>query len=174
LAGTGVEAGIADVPGGNGCTLNAYLTRPRSRGTVTPSGNDPHTFPLIDPNYLSDPYDLAMTVESARLGRKIMGEDNLAPFLKREHFPGTNVESQSELEDFVRAQARTGYHPVGTCRMGSDPRSVVDTQLRVRGVDRLRVADNSVMPRIVSGNTNATAIMIGERAADFIRGNQRF
>jgi choline dehydrogenase-like flavoprotein len=174
LAGAGVEAGIADVPGGNGCTLNAYLTRPRSRGTVTASGNDPHTFPLIDPNYLSDPYDLAMTVESVRLGRKIMGEDSLAPFLKQEHFPGTNVESQSELEDFVRAQARTGYHPVGTCRMGSDPRSVVDTQLRVRGVDGLRVADNSVMPRIVSGNTNATAIMIGERASDFIRGNERF
>jgi choline dehydrogenase-like flavoprotein len=172
LAGAGVEAGIADVPGGNGCTLNAYLTRPRSRGTVSVAGNDPRQFPKIDPNYLSDPDDLAKTVESVRLGRKLMGGESLAPYLKQEHFPGVNVESQAELEAFVRAQARTGYHPVGTCRMGSDGESVVDTQLRVRGVDGLRVADNSVMPKLVSGNTNATAIMIGERAADFIRGNQ--
>ena len=79
--------------------------------------------------------------------------------------------TKDELESFVRKQARTAYHPAGTCRMGSGQQSVVDTQLRVRGVDGLRIADNSIMPRLVSGNTNATAIMIGERAADFIRGN---
>jgi choline dehydrogenase-like flavoprotein len=172
LAGAGVEAGIADVPGGNGCTLNAYLTRPRSRGTVSVAGNDPRQFPKIDPNYLSDPDDLAKTVDSVRLGRKLMGGESLAPYLKQEHFPGVNVDSQAELEAFVRAQARTGYHPVGTCRMESDGQAVVDTHLRVRGVDGLRIADNSIMPKIVSGNTNATAIMIGERAADFIRGNK--
>ncbi|MDX3928164.1 MAG: GMC family oxidoreductase N-terminal domain-containing protein [Shinella sp.] len=173
LAGAGVEAGIEGVPGGNGCTLNAYLTRPKSRGTVSITGNDPRRFPNIDPNYLSDPYDLYRTVDSVKLGRKIMSGSSLAPYLKQEHFPGVNVGSQSELETFVREQARTGYHPAGTCRMGSDERSVVDTQLRVRGVDGLRIADNSVMPKLVSGNTNATAIMIGERAADFIRGNER-
>lgn len=171
LAGAGVEAGIAGVPGGNGCTLNAYLTRPRSRGTVSIAGNDPLYHPKIDPNYLSDPDDLAKTADSVRLGRKIMAGPSLAPYLKNEHFPGVNVESQQEIEDFVRAHARTGYHPAGTCRMGGDAESVVDTQLRVRGVDGLRIADNSVMPKLVSGNTNATAIMIGERAADFIRGN---
>lgn len=173
LAGAGVEAGIEDVPGGNGCTLNAYLTRPRSRGTVTISSRDPLASPTIDPNYLSDPYDLARTVDAVRLGRKIMEGSSLAPYLKSEHFPGLNTASQSELEDFVRREARTGYHPAGTCRMGSDPQSVVDTQLRVRGVDGLRIADNSVMPKLVSGNTNATAIMIGERAADFIKANAR-
>jgi len=173
LAGAGVEAGIADVLGGNGCTLNAYLTRPRSRGNVSVAGNDPRAFPKIDPNYLSDPEDLAKTVDSVKLGRKIMAGNSLSSYLKQEHFPGVNVQSQSELEEFVRNQARTGYHPAGTCRMGTDERSVVDTQLRVRGVDGLRIADNSVMPKLVSGNTNATAIMIGERAADFLKGNER-
>ena len=173
LAGAGVEAGIEDVPGGNGCTLNAYLTRPRSRGTVSVGNNDPRAFPKIDPNYLSDPLDLANTVECVKLGRKIMSGSSLSPYLKQEHFPGVDVQSQSELEGFVRTQARTGYHPAGTCRMGSDSQSVVDTQLRVRGVYGLRIADNSIMPKLVSGNTNATAIMIAERAADFIRSNER-
>jgi choline dehydrogenase-like flavoprotein len=100
-----------------------------------------------------------------------MTQQGLKPFLRGEHFPGPGVETQADLQDFVRAEARTGYHPAGTCRMGSDELSVLDTQLRVRGVDGLRIADNSVMPRLVSGNTNATAIMIGERAADFIKGN---
>jgi choline dehydrogenase len=172
LAGAGVEAGITDVPGGNGCTLNAYLVRPRSRGSVTLADGNYATPPRIDPNYLSAPEDLQNTVESVRLGRRMMGGSALADFLKQEHFPGIDVNSQSELEDFVRAQARTGYHPAGTCRMGSDAGSVVDTQLRVRGVDGLRIADNSIMPRLVSGNTNATAIMIGERAAEFIQSNE--
>ena len=173
LAGASLEAGIADVPGGNGCTLNAYLTRPRSRGTVSLLGTNPMQQPRIDPNFLSDPDDLIKTVESVRLGRKIMAGSAIARYLKQEHFPGINVESQSELEAFVRSRSRTGYHPVGTCRMGSDAGSVVDTQLRVRGVDGLRIADNSVMPKLVSANTNATAIMIGERAADFVRANER-
>ncbi|MBU9731531.1 GMC family oxidoreductase [Klebsiella variicola] len=169
LAGAGVEAGIPDVPSGNGCTLNAYLTRPKSRGTVTVADNDPLKAPVIDPNFLSDPDDLAKTVESIRLGRKMMSGSSMAPYLKQEHFPGSAVQSQAELEDFVRKQARTGYHPVGTCRMGDDAHSVVDTELRVRGVTGLRIADNSIMPRLISGNTNATAIMIAERAAEFIR-----
>jgi choline dehydrogenase-like flavoprotein len=100
-----------------------------------------------------------------------MSQPALSGFIKSEHFPGQGVWTKDELESFVRKHARTGYHPAGTCRMGSDQESVVDTQLRVRGVDGLRIADNSIMPRLVSGNTNATAIMIGERAADFIKGN---
>jgi choline dehydrogenase-like flavoprotein len=171
LAGAGVEAGIPDVPGGNGCTLNAYLTRPKSRGSVSIASPDPFAAPLIDPNYLSEPEDLAKTVESVRLGRRMMEQPALAPYLAGEHFPGTQAASQAELEQFVRLQARTGYHPAGTCRMSGDGHGVVDTRLRVRGVDCLTIADNSVMPRLVSGNTNATAIAIGERAAEFVLGN---
>lgn len=170
LAGAGVEAGIPSVPSGNGCTLNAYLVRPKSRGTVKPGSNGQG--PIIDPNFLSDSYDLKRTVDAVKLSRKIMEQPAISGFLSREHFPGTKTASDAELEDFVRKQARTGYHPVGTCRMGSDEKSVVDTCLRVRGVEGLRVVDNSVMPRLVSANTNATAIMIGERAARFIRGNR--
>ncbi|MVS98370.1 alanine-phosphoribitol ligase [Devosia sp. L53-10-65] len=170
LAGAGVEAGIPEVPTGNGCTLNAYLVRPKSRGTVKVSGKA-DSGPIIDPNYLSAPEDLQKTVDAVKLGRKIMEQSALSGFLSREHFPGSKTSTDAELEDFVRAQARTGYHPAGTCRMGSDERSVVDTELRVRGVDGLRIADNSIMPRLVSANTNATAIMIAERAARFIRGN---
>ena len=100
-----------------------------------------------------------------------MSQAALSGFIKCEHFPGEDVSAKDDLESFVRKQARTAFHPAGTCRMGGDQDSVVDTQLRVRGVDGLRIADNSIMPRLVSGNTNATAIMIGERAADFIKGN---
>lgn len=171
LAGAGVEAGIPSVPSGNGCTLNAYLVRPKSRGTVSLSTDPQKPGPAIDPNYLAEPEDLAKTVDSVRLGRKIMAQPSLNGYLAREHFPGPDFNNQAELEAFVRAQARTGYHPAGTCRMGTDDRAVVDTELRVKGVDRLRIADNSIMPRLVSANTNATAIMIGERAAHFIKGN---
>jgi choline dehydrogenase len=170
LAGAGVEAGIPTVPSGNGCTLNAYLVRPESRGTVSLSTELGRHGPVIDPNYLSAGDDLTKTVDSVRLGRRIMAQHALGKYLAREHFPGPEVDDQDELEAFVRAQARTGYHPAGTCRMGDDDGAVVDPLLRVRGVERLRVADNSIMPRLVSANPNATAIMIAERAATFIKG----
>jgi choline dehydrogenase len=172
LAGSGVEAGIAAVPGGSGCTLNAYLTRPKSRGSVTLSVDGAGSPPVIDPNYLSHEEDLAKTVESVRLGREMMKQPALSGLVRREHFPGPKVMDQRELEQFVRDQARTGYHPAGTCKMGNGNDCVVDTQLRVRGIDGLRVIDNSIMPSIISANTNATAIMVGERAADFVRGNR--
>ena len=172
LAGSGVEAGIAAVPGGSGCTLNAYLPRPRSRGTVTLADADPCRHPVIDPNYLAAPEDLQRTVDCVRLGRTIMRQAALRGVVGNEHFPGAGIEGQDELEDFVRRQARSGYHPAGTCRMGSDADAVVDTRLRVRGIAGLRIADNSIMPQLISANTNATAIMIGERAAEFIRENE--
>lgn len=173
LVGAGVEAGIPDVPGGNGCTLNAYLVRPNSRGSVRLGGGRTGAQPIIDPNYLSNEDDLKKTVESVRLARKIMRQPALRPFLAEEHFPGDGVGGQADLEQFVRDQARTGYHPAGTCRMGLGTDSVVDTRLKVHGVAGLRVADSSIMPRLVSANTNATAIMIGERAADFIKQEHR-
>lgn len=172
LAGAGIDEGVPDIPGGAGCTLNAYLVRPKSRGTVALKSARPEDHPLIDPNFLSHPDDLAGTIASIKLGRRIMEQNAISRHLVREHYPGADVSSEDELETFVRKASRTGYHPTCTCRMGEDERAVVDTQLRVRGVEGLRIADASVMPQLVSGNTNATTIMIAERAADMILGNR--
>ncbi len=171
LAGAGVEADIPYLPAGRSCTLNAYLVRPRSRGNVSLRSSEPEAPPVIDPNYLSAPEDLARTVASVRLGRRIMQQAALRAELAGEHYPGVEVESESELEAFVRSSGRSGYHPAGTCRMGNDPGAVVDTRLRLRAIEGARVADASVMPRLISGNTNATTIMIAERAAVLLRGN---
>jgi choline dehydrogenase-like flavoprotein len=163
------KAGIPDMTADNGCTLTANLLRPQSQGTVSLGSPDPFAQPEIDPNYFSEADDLEKTVACVKLGREIMSQAALSEFVRCEHFPGKGVCTKDDLESFVREQTRTAYHPAGTCRMGGDQGSVVDTQLRVRGIDGLRIADNSIMPRLVSGNTNATAIMIGERAADFIK-----
>ena len=170
LAGAGVEAGIPAVPSGNGLTLNTYYVRPRSRGSVTLRSADPKDAPLIDPNFAADPYDVEIAIKGFRLMRKIMGQPALAHAIKREHHPGDAVQSDSEIEDYVRSFGRTAYHPVGTCRMGSDAASVVDPKLRLNGIETLRVCDSSVMPSLVSSNTNAASIMIGEKASDILRG----
>jgi len=170
LPGAGVEAGIPPVPSGAGCTLNSYFLRPRSRGSVRLRSADPLQSPLIDPNYISDPYDLHVSVEGVKLSREIMAQQSLSRYIKAEHFPGDSVRTQADYEDYARRCGRTGYHPVGTCKMGIDAMAVVDPQLRVRGVQRLRVVDSSVMPRLVSSNTNAPSIMIAEKGADLILG----
>jgi len=170
LPGAGIEPGIDGVPSGNGCTLNSYHVRPRSRGSVRLASAEPGEAPLIDPNAFDDPYDLERTIDGVMLSREIMGQAALAPYVRGEHVPGTGVRTRAECEAFVRQVGRSAYHPVGTCRMGSDARAVVDPQLRVRGVEGLRVCDSSIMPSLVSSNTNAAAIMIGEKASDLIRG----
>jgi choline dehydrogenase-like flavoprotein len=170
LPGAGVEAGVPPVPSGSGCTLNSYFLRPRSRGSVTLHSTDPADAPIVDPAYIRDPYDLKVAVEGIRQSREIMSQSALSKYLKSEHFPGASVHTQAEYETYARQYGRTGYHPVGTCKMGIDELSVVDPQLRVHGVAGLRVADSSVMPRIVSSNTNAPTLMIAEKASDFIRG----
>lgn len=172
LAGAGVEAGIEPVPSGSGVTINSYFLRPHSRGRVTLRSNNAADAPLIDPNYLSDPRDLQMTVEGVKLMRDIMQQSAFAPYLRREHMPGSEAQSDSELEKYIRQFARTCYHPVGTCKMGVDEMAVVDTQLRVRGIDGLRVVDSSVMPSLVSSNTNAPTIMIAEKASELILTSQ--
>ncbi len=169
LAGAGVEAGVPPPASGAGCTLNSYLVRPRSRGTVTLSNADPMAAPIIDPNYAADPYDLAITAEGVEMSRDIMGQPAFAKYVKKEHFPGDAVRTKAELEEYCRQYGRTAYHPVGTCKMGVDDTSVVDPELRVNGIERLRVADSSIMPSLVSSNTNAASIMIGEKAADLIK-----
>lgn len=111
-----------------------------------------------------------MMLECVRLSREVLAQPAFKPFRGHEIFPGDEIRDRDGLIDFVRNKAETIYHPVGTCRMGSDPHSVVDPQLRVRGLQGLRVVDASVMPTLVGGNTNAPVIMIAEKAADLIRG----
>jgi choline dehydrogenase len=170
LVGAGVEEGVPKMGSGSGVTLNSYTLRPRSRGSVTLRSADPRDLPIVDPNFLADPYDLRTSVEGVRQSREIMAQSAFAKYVKQEHFPGGDVRTQAELENYARQYGRTSYHPVGTCRMGGDAQSVVDPQLRVRGIAGLRICDSSVMPRLVSSNTNAPSIMIGEKAAELVRG----
>ncbi len=169
LPGAGVEEGIGSVPGGNGCTLNSYHVRPRSRGSVTLRSSDPLDAPIIDPNAFSEPYDLERAIDGIMLSREILAQPAFRPFIRREHLPGDAVTSRESAALFARQYARSAYHPVGTCRMGAGDAAVVDPQLRVRGIEGLRVCDSSIMPRLISSNTNAATVMIGEKAADLIR-----
>ena len=157
---------------GDGYTLHACFLRPRSRGRITLNSADPRMDARIEANYLSDAegFDLKMMLECAKLSRELFAQRAFDPYRGAPIHPARNDLSDSEMIDFIRAKAESVYHPIGTCRMGNDEDSVVDTQLRVRGVDGLRVIDASVMPSLIGGNTNAPTIMIAERASDLIRG----
>jgi choline dehydrogenase-like flavoprotein len=158
--------GAGSVPGANGFTLNSYHLRPRSRGTVTLRSDDPCDPPIIDLNAFADPYDLDRAVDGILISREILSQPAFRRFVRREHLPGERVTSRAEFAAFIHQFARSAFHPAGTCRMGRDAGSVVDPTLRVRGIQCLRVCDNSVMPRLISSNTNAAAVMIAEKAAD--------
>jgi choline dehydrogenase-like flavoprotein len=168
--GSGIEAGVAAMPNG-GVTLNSAFMRPRSRGTVRLASNDPAAAPLIDPNYWDDPYDRRISIEGLRLAREIMRQDALKPFVLAERLPGPGRVSDADLFDYGCKHAKTDHHPVGTCRMGHDDLAVVTPDLKLRGIEALRVCDASIMPQLISSNTNAAAIMIGEKGADLIRGH---
>nr|WP_277349015.1 GMC oxidoreductase [Streptomyces sp. HNM0575] len=169
LPAAGVEAGISAVRPGYGCTLNSYFLRPGSRGTVRVVNADPREAPLIDPNYLADDYDVEMAIEGVRQSRHIMEQPSMAPHIKAEHIAaGQSVRTKDDYVAFVRRHGRTAYHPVGTCAMGDSDQSVVSPSLTVNGLQRLRVVDSSVMPRIVSSNTQAPTVMIAEKASDMI------
>ena len=155
-----------------GVTLNSAFLRPRSRGTLRLASADPRAAPLIDPNYWADPYDRAMSIAGLRMAREIMQQDALKPFVLAERLPGPDKLSDDDLFEYACLHAKTDHHPVGTCRMGHDEGAVVTPDLRVRGIDNLRVCDASIMPKIVSSNTNAPTIMIGEKAADLVRGRE--
>jgi choline dehydrogenase-like flavoprotein len=146
--------------------------RPKSRGTLRLASRDARDAPLIDPRFLSAEEDMETLVRGFKLVRRIFAQPAFAPWdganPARELYYA-NVRTDDEIRAAIREHADTIYHPVGTCRMGSDDRAVVDPQLRVRGVDGLRVVDASVMPTLVSGNTNAPVVMIAERAAELIR-----
>ena len=173
LAGAGAEAGVPSVPeGSSGITLNSYTLRPKSRGMVTLRSADPRDNPIVDPNFLAEPDDLRISTEGVKISREIFLQPSLQKYIKTIHFPDHNIKTQSDFEAYARQYGRTSYHPTCSCKMGKDEMAVVDPQLRVRGVDGLRICDSSVMPSLIGSNTNAPSIMIGEKAADLIRGNQ--
>ncbi|MCL7998608.1 GMC family oxidoreductase N-terminal domain-containing protein [Brucella sp. 21LCYQ03] len=167
--GSGIEAGVEKLKNA-GVTLNSAYLHPRSRGTVRLASNDPAAAPLIDPNYWSDPHDRKMSLEGLKIAREIMQQAALKPYVMAERLPGLKVVSDDDLFDYACANAKTDHHPVGTCRMGTDAMAVVDLELKVRGLEGLRVCDSSIMPRVPSCNTNAPTIMVGEKGADIIRG----
>ena len=154
---------------GHGFSCHLCLLRPRSRGSVRLASKDPRSAPLIDPNYLSDPDDMERMVRGFKLMRKLLAQPALASLEGKELASCAAAQSDSQIEQFIRANADTIYHPSGSCRMGNGPLDVVDAELRVHGIEALRVVDASIMPRLVSGNTNAPTIMIAEKAADMIK-----
>ncbi|WP_028601872.1 GMC family oxidoreductase [Ottowia thiooxydans] len=151
-----------------GVQFASAMLRPRSLGYIALRSADPTAPPLIHANYLTDPDDERVMIATLRWIRRIAAASPLAELIVREDLPGAQVDSDEQIMDFVRKNSQTLYHPVGTCAMGSGPQAVVDTRLRVHGVPGLRVVDASIMPTIVSGNTNAPTIMIAEKAADMI------
>ena len=137
-------------------------------GSVELQSADPMIKPLIRPNYLGDPYDVECMAEAVEYGRQIMNQSVIAKHIRREHSPARPLRTREDYRAFVRQSAHGALHPVGTCRMGRDAQAVVDERLRVHGVEGLRVIDNSVAPNLCSSNTNAMAIMIGEKGADHV------
>lgn len=156
-----------------GMTIGVTQLRPQSRGSIHIGSPDPFAMPEIRPNFLADPEDQDCLVAGMRMARGIMSQAPMEAFRGAELNPGSAVASDAQLLDFARRTGQTIYHPVGTCAMGSAPDAVVDPQLRLRGITGLRIADASVMPRIVSANTMAAVVMIAERASDLIREERR-
>ncbi|WGS18135.1 MULTISPECIES: choline dehydrogenase [unclassified Bradyrhizobium] len=144
------------------------IARPESRGSIMIRSADPLQHPSIRPNYLEAPEDVRNMRDGIRIGREIIAQKAFDPYRGGEYAPGSRATSDADIDSYVRQTCETIYHPVGTCKMGSDPLAVVDERLRVRGIEGLRVIDASIMPRLVSGNTNAPTIMIAEKGADFI------
>jgi choline dehydrogenase len=172
LAGAGAEAGVPSVPkGSSGITLNSYTVRPKARGTVRLRSNKVEDMPLVDPNFLGHPDDLKISVEGVKHSVEIFRQKSLQNYIRKIHFPDDTVKTQAEYEAYARQYGRTSYHPTCTCKMGVDEMAVLDPQMRVRGIDGLRICDSSAMPSLIGSNTNAPTIMMAEKAADMIRGN---
>ncbi len=148
---------------GHGMTIHACALRPESRGELLLKTADPHAAPAIHANYLSREYDRRMMLECVRLTREILAQDAFRPYAGDEVFPGADAQSEEAILDFIKTKAESIYHPSGTCKMGVDSMAVVDHMLNVRGLEGLSVVDASIMPTLVSGNTNAPTIMIAEK-----------
>ncbi len=154
---------------GHGVSCHVCVLRPRSRGSVALAGPDPLAAPLIDPGFFDDPQDLEDLAAGFKIARRLMAQPSLADWITEDVFTA-EVSRDDDIRAVLRRRSDTVYHPVGTCRMGSDEDAVVDAQLRVHGIEGLRVVDASIMPTLIGGNTNAPCMMIGEKAADLIRG----
>jgi len=157
-------------PVGHGYAISPVALYPKSRGTVRLASPDPAAAPLIDPNLLKEPEDILPLIRALKIARRAFATEAFAEYDGVEVAPGPAVKSDKQWDAYIRETGYTVHHPVGTCRMGSDKQAVVDPQLRFTGIEGLRIADASVMPNIIGGNTNAPCVMIGERAADFILG----
>jgi choline dehydrogenase len=166
-----VDPNTGNVMQEHGATAGTQLVQPESRGTIRLRSADASDPPIIDARYLSAEGDRLRMREAVKATRRIFDQPAYRPFCGREISPGLNVASDSEIDAFVRSTAQSTYHGAGSCRMGKDELAVVDDRLRVHGVENLYVADASVMPQVISGNTNAPTIMIAEKAADMLRGN---
>jgi choline dehydrogenase-like flavoprotein len=158
------------LPLGHGFAISSVGLYPKSRGRVRLASADPAAAPRVDANFLADPQDLAPLLVGLRLARRIFASPSFAPYRAHEVAPGPAVTDATGLIDYVRRVAATAHHPVGTCRMGVDAAAVVDPELRVHGIGRLRVVDASIFPHVVGGNTNAGVVMVAEKGADLIRG----
>jgi choline dehydrogenase len=154
-------------------TISACQLRPQSRGEIFITSADPRQAPRIKANYLSDEEDRATQVRGVRLIRRIVATPALAAEVEAEWRPGPSLVTDDDILGYVRETGSSIFHPVGTCKMGTDQDAVVDDELRVRGISGLRVVDCSIMPTLVSGNTNAAAIMIGEKGADLVLDQRR-
>lgn len=152
-----------------GCTLSTIPLRPQSRGNLHIRNSDPDTAPVIQPNYLDRPEDMEVFIAGMRMARAVFQTAPMREWFVAEVAPGAECQTDEEFARYIRARAGTAFHPVGTCKMGNDDRAVVDDRLKVHGIGGLRVVDASIMPTLVSGNTNAPAIAIAEKAADMIR-----
>jgi choline dehydrogenase-like flavoprotein len=155
-----------------GFSCHVCLLRPKSRGSVALPSNDPRQAPLIDPNFLGEDADLEAMVAGFKITRRLMETPALRALQKKDMFTA-DAKTDNDIRAILRARVDTVYHPVGTCKMGTDPLAVVDPTLKVHGVDALRIVDASIMPTLIGGNTNAPTIMIGEKAADMIRAEMR-
>ena len=154
---------------GHGHSCHVCVLRPHSRGSVRLATKDPADAPLIDPNFLADRDDMDRLIRGFRIVRQILAQPALAGYGNKEFASSARAQTDLQIEQFIRDHADTEYHPVGTCRMGTGPDAVVDAELRVHGLQGLRVVDASIMPHLISGNTNAPVIMIAEKAADMIK-----
>jgi choline dehydrogenase len=153
---------------GHGMTINTCHLRPHSIGSVTLHTGNPDDPPAIDPAFLTDPYDWEKSLEGFRWGREMMRSEAYKPFVLKEFLPSADVKTDSEIREYVKQWAKTDYHPVGSCKVGDDDLAVVDQELKVRGMEGLRVIDASIMPKLISGNTMATSTMIGEKGAHHV------
>ncbi|WP_244912037.1 GMC family oxidoreductase [Burkholderia aenigmatica] len=169
-----LDSDVSDLNGTFGVTLNSCILRPRARGTVSLCSDRLSDLPIVDPRYLSDPEDMRLSIAGIRAAREILRQSPLKGLVEKELLPGSNVTGDSALAMHCKRTVKTDYHPAGTCKMGkdSDLGAVLDSELRVRGIEKLRVFDASMMPNLISGNCNATVMAVAYKATDMMMGRK--